>query len=72
MIAQDDDRREAIAEPVGRAPVPSRPPSDCVPDGGTDSGTPVPQCAPGIQPCDPGLPGCPETSGCITGCCIPF
>ena len=52
-------------------------PADCFTggaDGGaaTDGGTPVPQCDPGVQPCGQGLPGCPETSGCITGCCIPL
>jgi len=58
-------------------------PADCATGGGTDGGssgdggahdggTPVPQCDPGIQPCGPGLPGCPESAGCITGCCIPL
>jgi hypothetical protein len=43
-------------------------------DGGasTDAGPPVPQCDPGIQPCGPDLPGCPESAACITGCCIPL
>ncbi len=41
-------------------------------DGGTDAGPPVPQCDPGVQPCGPDLPGCPENAACITGCCIPL
>ncbi len=58
-------------------------PPDCAPGygadggaggggGGVDAGPPVPQCDPGVQPCGPGLPGCPESAGCITGCCIPL
>jgi hypothetical protein len=57
-------------------------PADCAtgggPDGGAggaggaDAGPPVPQCDPGIAPCGAGLPGCPESAACITGCCIPL
>ncbi len=46
--------------------------SDGGPGTGTDGGVGVPQCDPGIQPCGAGLPGCPESAGCITGCCIPL
>jgi hypothetical protein len=51
-------------------------PADCTPavDGGTD-GPPPPNCGSDFQACGPGtnIPanGCPQGSGCVTGCCIP-
>jgi hypothetical protein len=52
-------------------------PADCSPgvDGGTD-GPPPPDCGSDFQACGPGtnIPanGCPQGSGCVTGCCIPL
>jgi hypothetical protein len=46
-------------------------PADCAPDGGT----PVPACG-DYMPCGPGTnldpTQCPESTGCITGCCRPI